>query len=219
MTVRRKKAPFGVGLLVIGGQCRKVGKTALVLDLIRAFPRAHWTAVKITPYTEEGCPVRGARCNCGPKLHTYAIREESDRSGRSDTSRFLEGGADRALWVQTKEGRVVDALGPLAEELAKAGNVIVESDAIISFWKPDLHLMVLDPRIDDFKASARHGLRFADAFVYRSLRTRKRNGEKAAAAEGVRATFFHPLGKQLPKGLQRFVMRQFVAGEHPIIRS
>jgi hypothetical protein len=218
--VRRKKAPFGGGLVVVGGQCRKVGKTALVVDLIPAFPRARWTAVKITPYTEAGCPLRGAGCGCTAKQHTFAIREESDRSGQTDTSRFLVAGAERALWVQTKEGRLPDAVAPLAAELAKARNVIIESDAVIKFWKPDLFLMVLDPRNGDFKASARAGRRFANAFVSRSrgrsLGPGTRFKGSASEAKGKKTTFLQPLGQRLPKSLQEFVRQRLRVGGHLI---
>lgn len=211
MKARRKKPSFGGGLVVVGGQCRKVGKTSLVVDLIRALPDARWTAVKITPYTEGGCPVRGSMCKCVPNRHTFAIREEKDRSGESDTSRFLVAGAERALWVQSKEGRVTDALAPLATKLLKAGNVIIESDAIIKFWKPDLYLMVLDPQRDDFKPSARAGLRVADVFVCRS--PADVSGARTAAQRGG-VSFLQPLGKRLPRELQRFVMRRLGAGKH-----
>jgi hypothetical protein len=211
MKQRRKKPSFGGGLVVVGGQCRKVGKTSLVVDLIRAFPRARWTAVKITPYTDGGCPVRGSRCKCAPNRHTFAIREEKDRSGESDTSRFLVAGAERALWVQSKEGRVTDALALLATKLSKAGNVIVESDSLTKLWKPDLYLIVLDSRRDDFKASARSALRVADAFVRRS----PADGSRARkAARGGSVSFLQPLGRRLPEGLQRFVMRRLGAGKH-----
>jgi hypothetical protein len=216
MTVPRKKAPFGGGLIVVGGQCRKVGKTALVVDLIRAFPGARWTAVKITPYTEIGCPVHGPSCKCAPKRHTFAIREEQDRSGESDTSRFLVSGAERAFWVQTKEGRVADALDPLAAKLSKAGNVIVESNGIIKFWKPDLYLMALDPRRDDFKASARAGMRVADAFVWRSPAPRGKGKGKRTAAGEKRATFLQPLGRSLPRELRALVRQRMGAGGHLI---
>jgi hypothetical protein len=216
MTVRRKKPPFGGGLIVVGGQCRKVGKTALMVDLIRAFPGARWTAVKITPYIEVGCPVHGSSCKCAPKRHTFAIREEKDRSGESDSSRFLVAGAKRAFWVQTKEGRVADALAPLAEKLSKAGNVIVESDAIVKFWKPDLYLIVLDPRRDDFKDSARAGLRVADAFVWRSPAPRGKGKEERTVAKDSRARFLQPLGRALPRKLRVLIRQRMGAGGHLI---
>jgi hypothetical protein len=220
MKARRKKAPFAGGLIVVGGQCRKVGKTALVVDLIRAFPRLHWTAVKITPYTERGCPVRGPRCKCAPNRHTFTIRDEKNRSGRrdgqTDTSRFLVAGAKRALWVQTKNGRVGDALDQLAAKLSKAGNVIVESDAIVKFWKPNLYLMVLDPRSDDFKVSARAGLRVADAFVYRSPLQGGRMRAKPQATGACRVRFLQPLGGSLPEKLLIFARQQLGTDGHPI---
>ena len=46
-------------LLVVGGHTRNIGKTALVVDLIRAFPEAAWTAVKITQYGHGVCSISG----------------------------------------------------------------------------------------------------------------------------------------------------------------
>jgi len=213
MKASRKKAPFGGRLIVVGGQCRKVGKTALVVDLLRAFPSMRWVAVKITPYAEAGCPVRGSTCKCAPNRHTFAIRVDKDRTGESDTSRFLAAGAERALWVQTKDGRVADGLAALAAKLSKAENVIVESDAIIKFWQPDLYLMVLDPRNDDFKTSAWAGLRVADGFVYRSPTSRGRGKGNRTAGDGLKS-FVQHLGWRLPERLRQYVMRHLVAAKH-----
>jgi len=97
MTASRTPPPFRGFLLAVGGQCRKAGKSTLVADIIQAFPNRHWIAVKITPYAESGCPVNGPACNCSPQDHAYAIREETSRSGNSDSSSFLAAGAHRAL--------------------------------------------------------------------------------------------------------------------------
>jgi hypothetical protein len=168
MTASPIPPPFPGFLLVVGGQARKVGKSALVVDTISAFPKRNWTAVKITPYTESGCPINGRDCGCAADQHSFAIREEDDRSGSTDTSRFLGAGAQGALWVQTKEGRLPEALSAIAEHLRNTGAVIIESDAIVRYWKPSLFLMVLDPANPDFKRSARENLSAADAFVLRS---------------------------------------------------
>ncbi|MGB0037043.1 MAG: hypothetical protein WBP79_16360 [Candidatus Acidiferrales bacterium] len=205
MKLRRKRAPISGWMIVIGGQCRKVGKTALVVELIRAVPKARWIAVKITPYTESGCPVNGRGCSCGPKEHTFAIRVESKRSGSSDTSRFLNAGAKKAIWVQTKEGRVADALPLLAAALKEAGNVIVESNAIVKFWRPDVYLLVMDPRKTDFKASARAGRRIADGFVFRSPPPASRTRRGYSNSKNGKPIFFQPLGLPLPSNLQSFV--------------
>jgi hypothetical protein len=212
MIWRRIRAPVGRLLVIVGGQCRKVGKSALVVDLIRAFPERRWTAVKITPYAADGCPVKGARCGCSTYQHLVAIREEQNRAGRTDTARFLAAGAKRALWVQTKAGRLSDTLPRIEKALARATDVIIESDALAKFWRPELFLMALDPRKVDFKASARAVASFADGFVLRSPDF----GEKLSqfAAQGGRPTFLHPLGYSLPAGMQTFVRQHFRPSPH-----
>jgi hypothetical protein len=49
--------------------------------------------------------------------------------------------------------------------LAGAENVIIESNSILRFLKPDLYLTVLDPRTADFKGSAQTFLDRADAVL------------------------------------------------------
>jgi hypothetical protein len=204
MTAIRTPPPFRGFLLAVGGQCRKVGKSTLIADIIQAFPNRHWTAVKITPYAESGCPVNGPACNCSPQNHSYAIREETSRSGNSDSSRFLAAGAQRALWVETKEERIQDSLPALAAELANASHAVIEGDALMRFWKPSLFVMVLDPSNPDFKDSARENLELADAFVFRSpLEDSDPRFQFGAARSKTR--FLQPIGSPLPPELRQFL--------------
>jgi len=196
--------PFPGFLLCVGGQCRKVGKTALVEDVIKAFPNRNWVAIKVTPYAEEGCPLNGPSCTCPPEEHTFAIRNESDGSGARDTSRFLAAGAQKAYWVQTKENRLNDALPSLSEKLAGASHLIVESDSLPKIWKPSLFLMVLDPSVPDFKISARENLPLADAFVLRSPIEPSLALLKSAGAER-KPRYPLRIGSVLPEELQQFL--------------
>lgn len=204
MTASRTPPPFSGFLLAVGGQCRKVGKSALLADIIRAFPDRHWTAVKITPYAESGCPVNGRSCNCSPQDHPYAIREETSRSGNSDSSRFLASGAHRALWIETKEHRLQNALPALAAELANADHAVIESDALMRFWKPSLFVMVLDPSNPDFKDSARENIELADVFVFRSPFEDSDPRFQSLAAMA-KPRFFQPIGSPLPPELGHFL--------------
>jgi hypothetical protein len=204
MTASRTPPPFPGFLIAVGGQCRKVGKSALAADIIQAYPNRRWTAVKITPYAESGCPVNGSACNCSPEEHPYAIRQETSRSGNSDTARFLAAGAHRALWVETKKQRIQDSLPALGAELANAGHAVIESDALMRFWNPSLFIMVLDPSNPDFKDSARDNLELADAFVFRSpLEDSDPRFESFAAMSKPR--FLQPLGLPLPPELGQFL--------------
>jgi len=154
-----------VALLVIGGHSRSVGKTSVVAGLISALGEFDWTAVKITQYGHGICSANGDPCDCATGDHSWAISEEHDRSGESDTSRFLVAGAIRALWVRTEQGRLAEAMPALRQRLEGAPNVIIESNSVLKFLRPDLYVTVLDPATADFKNSAREFLDRAHAVI------------------------------------------------------
>jgi len=154
-----------MAIVVIGGHSRSVGKTSVVEGLISGLHELQWTAVKITQYGHGICSADGAACDCATADHNWAISEEKDRSGESDTSRFLVAGATRALWVRTEQGRLAEAMPALRQRMAAADNVIVESNSVLKFLRPDLYLTVLDPATADFKDSAREVLDRASAVL------------------------------------------------------
>jgi hypothetical protein len=154
-----------MSLIVIGGHSRSVGKTSVVAGLIAALPEYTWTALKITQYGHGVCSANGEACHCATDDHSWAISEERDRSGESDTSRFLAAGAVRAWWVRTEQGRLAEAMPAVRRKLAESGNVILESNSILKFVRPDLYLTVLDPATEDFKKSAQEFMDQADAVI------------------------------------------------------
>jgi hypothetical protein len=154
-----------MALIVIGGHSRSVGKTSVVAGLIAALPEYNWTALKITQYGHGVCSMDGEPCHCATDDHSWAIAEELDRSGESDTSRFLAAGAARAWWVRTEQGRLAEAMPAVRGKLAEAENAILESNSILRFLRPDLYLTVLDPGTADFKKSAQEFLDRADAVI------------------------------------------------------
>lgn len=151
--------------IVIGGHSRNLGKTSVVAGLIAAFPEFQWTAVKITQFGHGICSVNGESCDCATDEHTQAISEEKSRAGDSDTSRFLVAGAVRSLWVRTKQGWLAEAMPDVRARLSDAQNVIIESNSVMKFLRPDLYIPVLDFNTADFKHSAREFLDRADAVV------------------------------------------------------
>src|SRR5580658_3018037 len=155
-------------ILVIGGHSRSVGKTSVVAGLIAALPAYHWTALKITQYGHGVCSANGKACDCATADHSWAVSEEKDPSGESDTSRFLVAGADHSWWVRTEQGHLAEAIPRIRKILASTENAIIESNSILRFVKPDLYLTVLDPQTADFKASAQTFLDRADAVLLHS---------------------------------------------------
>jgi hypothetical protein len=154
-----------VALVVIGGHSRSVGKTSVVAGLISALPEFGWTAAKITQYGHGICSANGEACDCATGDHSWAITEERDRSGESDTSRFLLAGAEQVFWVRTEQGRLAEAMPTLRKRLEGARNVILESNSVLKFLRPDLYLTVLNPETADFKNSAREFLDRGDAVI------------------------------------------------------
>jgi len=154
-----------MAIVIVGGHSRDVGKTSVVAGLIAALPQFQWTAFKITQYGHGICSRDGEACDCASVDHTWAISEERDRSGESDTSRFLVAGAVRAWWVRTEQGRLAEAMPAIRERLALSQNAIFESNSLLKFVRPDLYLTVVDPGTADFKTSAQEFLDRAGAVV------------------------------------------------------
>ena len=158
-------------LIVVGGHSRSVGKTSVVAGLIAALREFKWTAMKITQYGHGVCSANGKPCECACDDSSWAITEERDRSGESDSSRFLVSGAARSLWVRTRQGMLEEAMPRIRQELARSQNAIMESNSILQFLRPDLYITVLDTATADFKLSAQRYLDRADAVVLHHNRT------------------------------------------------
>lgn len=152
--------------VLVGGHSRNIGKTSVVEGLIRHLSEFSWTAVKITQFGHGVCAVNGESCGCAVSEHQFAILEEHERSAGTDTSRFLSAGARRSLWVRTKQGELFTAIPALQEEIQKEEFVIIESNSLRRFLKPDVYLQLLDPRQSDFKASAQQFFDLADAYLF-----------------------------------------------------
>jgi len=158
-----------MAIVVVGGHTRNIGKTSVVAGLIRALPRMRWTAFKITQFGHGVCSANGEPCDCETADHTIAISEERDPTTGTDSARYLAAGAVRSFWVRTRQGQLAEAMPRLRKHFeqaqAEGGNVIVESNSILRFLRPDIFLTVLDPATPDFKESALRYLDRADAVL------------------------------------------------------
>ena len=154
-----------MAIVVIGGHSRSVGKTSVVAGLIAALPEYAWNAMKITQFGHGVCSRNGELCDCATDDHSWSISEERDRSGESDTSRFLVAGAAQVWWVRSQQGRLAEAMPTIRRKIAESENVIVESNSILKFIRPDIYLTVLDPAVEDFKKSAQEFMDRADAVI------------------------------------------------------
>ena len=156
-----------MAIVVIGGHSRNVGKTSVVAGLITALPALSWTAIKITQFGHGVCSVTSEPCDCAlnETEHAWSVDEEHSTAGDTDTSRFKAAGAKHVYWVRTKQGQLALGMPRLREIIGEAHNVIIESNSVMKFVRPDLYLPVLDFATEDFKDSAREFLDRADAVI------------------------------------------------------
>ncbi len=211
---------FFMAVVVIGGHSRSVGKTSVVAGLIAALPEYHWTALKITQYGHGVCSLNGESCHCATDDHSWAISEEKNRSGDSDTSRFLVAGAVRALWVRTEQGRLAEAIPTIRRRVAESENVILESNSILKFVRPDLYLTVLDPATADFKRSAQEFLDQADGVILHAPKQSTDGGRAAWIGVSLRPVASRPIFEIHPPEyvtpqIVEFVRNKLTAGLMP----
>jgi hypothetical protein len=195
-----------MAIIVIGGHSRSVGKTSVVAGLIHALPEFHWTAFKVTQYGHGVCSQNGQPCDCATADHSWAITEEKDRSGDSDSSRFLAAGAEQAWWVRTEQGRLAEAMPTVREKIARSKNVILESNSVLKFIRPDLYLSVLDPSTVDFKRSAQEFLDRADAVILHD------SGQFAWSSVSLKPVAGRPLFRIHPPNYVTSEIVEFVRG-------
>ncbi len=185
-------------VVVVGGHTRSIGKTQLVCDVIRAFPKVDWIAGKITQYGHGVCAQNGENCDCAPLEHVCALDWERSVGSGTDSARFLVAGAKRSFWLRTKQGFLAEGMPLLRKALEDVEKdfdpeqkraLIVESNSLMQFLKPSLYFAVVDPDKEDFKESAQIALDRANVLVLRG--TPKRDGPPA------------PLWMRLPAKLLR----------------
>ncbi|NLV31585.1 MAG: hypothetical protein GXY47_10575 [Acidobacteria bacterium] len=187
-------------ILVVGGHARKVGKTAVAAGIIAAFPRAGWTAVKISHHFHGEDPDRDG----------CLISEETSLRGENDSSRFLAAGARRSFWVRVDAARSESWTARLEPILRSSPFLILEGNAVLDHLRPDLHIMVLRYEVAEFKESARGFLGRADAVVVigEEASAPPWDGIDADALSGA-AVFAAPDPRTLPAGLVDFLASRF----------
>jgi hypothetical protein len=117
-----------MAVVVVGGGGRGVGKTALVCGVICALPDIQWVAIKITGH-EHGLAPR--------------VFEESEPGQGTDTARYLAAGARRAFLLTAADGTAIKvAMEALREHVEGCPNILIESNRVLDFVRPDLCLLV-----------------------------------------------------------------------------
>ena len=88
-----------------------------------------------------------------------------DSGSGTDSSRYLAAGARRSYWVRTAIGQLAYALPEIRRIFETSEHVIIESNSILQFFKPDVYVAVLDFGLKDFKQTSLVSLDRADALI------------------------------------------------------
>ncbi len=145
--------PFYPNLLLIAGSGRHTGKTTLAEHIIRRYAQScEIIGLKVSSIYpgEEAAHGRKAL----PLDDAYRIMEETDRSGRKDTSRMLLAGAAKAFFVQATDDHLVEAMAGFFESLPAKSLLVCESGSLRFVLKPGLFLLL------DGHPQGRHKERF-----------------------------------------------------------
>lgn len=164
-------------IVAVSGFSSEVGKTALMCDLLHAFPG--WEAIKVT---------RGHYRSCGRDPNACCVSdllsdEPVIRSGREqnyavdkDTGRYWDAGAANVHWVIVTDEQVERGI-ELALERVIAPGVFIEGNSILEFIRADFVLMVSRASGGKIKGSARRALSHTSA-IYLSNLTEEGTGER-----------------------------------------
>lgn len=151
-------------IIGVGGFTSEVGKTTLMCELLRAFPR--WEAIKTT---------RGHYRSCGKDPHACCVShlledEPVIRSGREltyasgkDTGRYWDAGAANVHWLIATDVQVAAGI-ERAIGRVKADGVFVEGNSFSQYVDPDFFIMVARAGDMTIKNTARRALSRVSAF-------------------------------------------------------
>lgn len=187
-----------MAVVVVGGHTRNIGKTTAVEQILRETADLGWTAIKITQFGHGVCSANGEACDCDTGDHSLAISEERNLHSGTDTSRMLAAGAKRVLWVRTQQGQLAEAMPRLRKEIALSPNILMESNSVLRFLRPDLYLAVLDGTHADFKPSALRYLDRADFLLTPDGRLPTAEAWPGISPSLLRDKRVQALGAQLP---------------------
>ncbi len=140
-------------LLVVGGQGRGAGKTAVIAALIRATPEAAWTAVKLSGHAH------GAAPEAGRLVSAQAAADETD------AGRYLRAGARRAYLAAAGPEQIRQVVAALRALPDWGGDWIIESNRVLEWLEPDLYLAVFNEALTEVKPSCLRFLPRADGLV------------------------------------------------------
>jgi hypothetical protein len=149
-------------LLLIAGNGRDSGKTALACLIIQKFsPDHHIIALKISPHQH--------RITTGGKVisdtdHLF-IAEETEAGTGKDSSRMLHAGAGRSFFICSDEDHLLPAMNKILELANDDSLFVCESGGLRRFTEPGLFFIVDRVGREEIKLSTQNLLQFENIWI------------------------------------------------------
>jgi hypothetical protein len=155
-------------MVLIGGNSRNTGKTTIACELIRLLSATHEVVgLKVTSIRPGEETFHGQHETALP-ASGFSLFEETDLSGRKDTSKMLLAGAKSVYYIQTPDSGIERAFS--AFRLSLTGNPIIvcESRSLRRYVEPGYFVMMMRDsetpvKMDDGFYASKADLRIVNA--------------------------------------------------------
>ncbi len=151
-------------MLMIAGNSRNIGKTALacaVIERFSAFQKIYGLKVTSIRPGEQG--FHGIHDGLSEEL--FSIMEEKDPSSRKDTSKMLTAGAEKAYYIRVADTEMPMAAKYLEGFLPENEPVVCESRSLRKEVKPGLFVFLWADKVDSAKIDIEEYVRIADVVI------------------------------------------------------
>ncbi|MBN2207805.1 MAG: NTP transferase domain-containing protein [Candidatus Coatesbacteria bacterium] len=156
-------------MFMVGSAGRNAGKTELACALIRRSCGSHeLVGVKVTAVDEMNgeCPRGGEGCGiCTSLQASFCISEETTGPPGKDTTRMLEAGAARVLWLRCLKSHLEQGARALIQAIGRDTVCVCESNSLRRVLRPGAFIVVREKDSCELKASAEDVLEYADRVV------------------------------------------------------
>jgi hypothetical protein len=138
-------------LLLVGGSNRNVGKTTLILNLIKKY-KAQFSIIglKVSSIQPGEDQFHGTHLNLESNFEVY---EETNKDGQKDTSKMLIAGAKKVYYIRSTDELIPQAFNSLQSKIPPNVMIICESISLRKHLIPGVFILIQDARSENIKQS------------------------------------------------------------------
>ena len=150
-------------LLLVSGSGRNSGKTTLACEIIKNVSKKTAVyALKISPHFHQLSEKQELLIN----QKGFKVFREKDKASNKDSSRMLQAGAKDVFYIQCEDKDVAESFQKALQFIPQNYPVVCESGSLAKYYKPGLHLLIVNVSIEENKKSFLESKQLADHIIY-----------------------------------------------------